>query len=256
MRRIRLVVEYDGSDFSGWQRQANAPSVQATIEAAVERMTGVMSHVQGAGRTDAGVHAHGQVASFATDNTRIAAVQFQRGLNALLPRSIAIAAADEVPLGFDPRRHALGKLYRYRIWNAQARTPLLGRTSWYVQRPLDHVAMHNAAQFLVGDHDFNAFRASDCERKTTVRRVTRLDVTRDRAMVTLEIEATAFLKNMVRIITGSLYEVGRGAPCVTGPAWISEVLASRDRTQAGLTAPPEGLTLVRVDYALPLPPRA
>ena len=255
MRRIRLVVEYEGTEFCGWQRQANGPSVQAAIEEAVARMTGEKLVVHGAGRTDAGVHALGQVAAFSTESTRISVTRFQRGLNALLPRAIAIAAADEVPLDFDPRRHAQGKLYRYRIWNAEARSPHHARTSWHVRRPLDDRAMHEGAQHLLGEHDFAAFRAADCERINTVRRVSRLDVTRDGAMVTVEIEATAFLKNMVRIITGSLYEVGRRSPDVSGPSWIGEVLSGLDRTRAGRTAPPEGLTLVRVDYALPLPVR-
>lgn len=251
-RRIRLVVEYEGTDFAGWQRQPNAPTVQAALEEAVRRMTGEAVTVSGAGRTDAGVHALGQVASFQTGNARITADRFLRGLNALLPPSIGVMAADEVPLDFDPRRHARGKLYRYRIWNAVARSPHERRTSWHVRAPLDAARMAEAAPALVGEHDFAAFRAADCERETTVRRVTRLEVRRDGPLIVVEIEATAFLKNMVRVIVGSLYEVGRGAEPVE---WLARVRDGLDRTQAGPTAPPEGLFLVRVDYELPLPAR-
>jgi tRNA pseudouridine38-40 synthase len=254
-RRIRLVVEYDGTDFGGWQRQRNAPSVQAEIEEAVFRMTGERTRVGGAGRTDAGVHALGQVASFTTTNMRIPIVGFRRGLNAYLPPTISVVAADEVPESFDPRRHAHGKLYRYRIWNADSRSPIERRTSWHMKTKLDHEAMARAAVHLIGDLDFAAFRAADCERQTTVRRLTRLAVDRPGGgpLITVEVEGNAFLKNMVRILVGTLYEVGRGAQ---PPEWIQRVLDGRDRTQAGQTAPPEGLFLVRVDYDLALPPRA
>jgi tRNA pseudouridine38-40 synthase len=244
VRRIRLVVEYDGTDFAGWQRQRNGPSVQAALEDALGRMTGEAVVVTGAGRTDAGVHAMGQVAAFTTERA-IPVVGFQRGLNALLPPSVSVVAAEEVPLAFDPRRHARGKLYRYRIWNAESRSPLEARTSWHVRAPLDEGAMREGARALVGEHDFVAFRAADCERRSTVRRIDRLDVDRAGPLITVEIEATAFLKHMVRTIVGSLYDVGRGAH---PPGWIGEVLEARDRRRAGPTAPPQGLMLVRVFY--------
>jgi tRNA pseudouridine38-40 synthase len=244
VRRIRIVVEYEGTDFVGWQRQANGPSVQAALEEALARMTGERRVVHGAGRTDAGVHALGQVAAFDLERD-LPVARLLRGLNALLPPSVAVVRAEEAPPDFDPRRHALGKLYRYRIWNAEARSPLERRTSWHVRRPLDDAAMARAAACLVGEHDFSAFRAADCERKNPVRRIDRLAVVRAGALVTVEVEATAFLKNMVRILVGSLYEVGRGA---APAAWIAEVLASRDRTRAGPTAPPQGLLLVEVRY--------
>jgi tRNA pseudouridine38-40 synthase len=251
-RRIRLVVEYDGTDFAGWQRQTNGPSVQAALEDALARMTGEPTAVRGAGRTDAGVHAWGQVAAFSTEKA-IPLVGFARGLNTLLPPSIAVVAADEVPLDFDPRRHARGKLYRYRIWNAEARSPLEARTSWHLGRPvLDEAAMQAAARPLVGQHDFRAFRAADCDRKNTVRRVTRLEVRRDGPLVVVEAEADAVLKNMVRIVVGTLAEAGRGR---LGEADVASILAGGDRRRAGPTAPPEGLALVHVHYELPLPPR-
>jgi tRNA pseudouridine38-40 synthase len=244
-RRLRLLIEYDGTDFHGWQRQENAPSVQATIEDALAAMTGRPTIVRGAGRTDAGVHALGQVAHFDTDAHNIPLHGFRRGLNSVLPRTIAIRDVAEVPPDFDARFSARGKLYRYQIWNEETRSPRIDRFVWHDRRPLDVARMNEGARLLVGRHDFAAFRAADCERRTTVRNVTRLEITREGSLVTLEIEADAFLKNMVRIITGTLVEIGRGRRALDT---IPALLASGDRTQAGITAPPQGLTLVRVDY--------
>jgi tRNA pseudouridine38-40 synthase len=242
MRRIRLTLEYDGSDFSGWQRQPNGPSVQAALEAALEQMIGAPTPVRGAGRTDAGVHALGQAAHFDTD-TRIPLVGFRRGLNRLLPRAIAVTGAVEVPPDFDARRSARGKLYRYSIWNAEARSARLSRFTWHLSLPLDVGAMRAAAAPLIGRHDFAGFRAANCERKTTVRTLRRLDVTRAGHLVEIDVEADAFLKNMVRILAGTLAEIGMGKRLDT-----RQLLESRDRTLAGQTAPARGLTLVRVHY--------
>jgi tRNA pseudouridine38-40 synthase len=244
MRRLRMQVEYDGTDLAGWQRQANAPTVQQHLEEVLAQMTGVVTGVRGAGRTDAGVHALGQVAHFDTEAT-IPLEGFRRGLNALLPRAIAVVSLDEAAPDFDARFSAHGKLYRYQIWNADSRAPLRDRYVWHVSRALDTDRMQAAARPLVGRHDFNAFRAADCERKTTVRTLSRVDVRRDGDLVGIEVEGDAFLKNMVRIITGTLVAAGFGK---LGPDEIERLLASRDRTQAGVTAPSHGLTLVRVDY--------
>jgi len=247
-RRIRLVVEYDGTDFAGWQRQPQQRTVQAALEDALFRLTGERLVVHGAGRTDAGVHALGQVAAITTASP-LPAETLRRALCALLPAGLSVVDADEVDADFDPRRHARGKLYRYRIWNRASRSPHEARYAWHRSRPLDDAAMAEAAALLVGEHDFAAFRAADCERRTTVRRVFSLAVRRHGALLTLEIEATAFLKNMVRIIVGTLDEVGRGR---RPPASLGVILRGRDRTAAGPTAPPHGLFLVEVHYDRPV----
>jgi tRNA pseudouridine38-40 synthase len=244
-RRLRLLVEYVGTGFSGWQRQENAVSVQGTIERALATLEGRPVTIRGAGRTDAGVHAEGQVAHFDT-TSRIPLHGYRRGLNTHLPRSIAIAEVAEVPPDFDARFSATGKLYRYQLWTADSRSARLDPFVWHERRAVDAERMHQAAQRLVGRHDFAAFRAADCERRTTVRTVTRLSVERHGALVTVEIEADAFLKNMVRIIVGTLAEIGRGTREENS---LEELLQAGDRTQAGVTAPAQGLTLVRVDYA-------
>ncbi len=244
LRRIRLVLEYDGTDFAGWQRQENASTIQAAIEEAMRRITGEQLVVHGAGRTDAGVHALGQVAALST-RSRLEVERLRRALCALLPPAIAVVAADEVEPGFDPRRHARGKHYRYRIWNHPAPSPIEARHSWHRAQRLDERAMAEAAAVLCGEHDFAAFRAADCERRTTVRRVSRLEVRREGRLLLVDVEATAFLKNMVRIIVGTLHEVGRGKLDAEG---VARILEGRDRTRAGPTAPARGLFLMAVNY--------
>jgi tRNA pseudouridine38-40 synthase len=245
-RNLRLTLEYDGTDFAGWQRQAPpSRTVQEVLETAVEKMTGAATHVGGAGRTDAGVHAAAQVANFRTESA-IPSMGFLRGLNALLPHDVSVIALDEVDDSFDARRSARGKHYCYRVWNQEPRSPLRGRTSWHVYKRLDLPAMAAAARHLLGEHDFTAFRASDCDRKNPVRVIRRLDVAEaEPGLVAIHAQATAFLKHMVRTIAGTLIEVGLGS---REPASLAEILASRDRTRAGRTAPAQGLTLEQVFY--------
>jgi tRNA pseudouridine38-40 synthase len=243
--RYRMTVEYDGTDFAGWQRQDNAPTVQATIEDALATMTGAPTAIRGAGRTDAGVHALGQVAHFDSD-ANIPPHGYARGLNSILPRTIAIRDVQPAAPDFDARFSAHQKLYRYSIWTAESRSPLRDRYVWHLRRKLAVDEMQRAADALVGKHDFAAFRAADCERKTTVRTVARLAIARpENELVTVEVEADAFLKNMVRIIVGTLVEVGYGK---RGADDVQRILDGRDRRAAGVTAPAQGLVLVHVDY--------
>jgi tRNA pseudouridine38-40 synthase len=243
-RKLRLVVEYDGTDFSGWQRQLGQRTVQATLEDAIAKLLGEKVVVGGAGRTDAGVHAAGQVANVALVS-RIPALGLMRGLNTVLPRDVAVVDAADVPATFDARFNARGKVYRYRIWNHVTRSPLHDRNSWHCKRPLDLEAMRAAARVLCGEHDFRGFRASDCERFHTVRVIRRFDVAKQGALIELDVEATAFLKNMVRILAGTLADVGRGKRDI---AAVLRALETGDRTAGGVTAPAHGLTLLAVIY--------
>ncbi|HVZ71475.1 MAG TPA: tRNA pseudouridine(38-40) synthase TruA [Polyangia bacterium] len=240
----RIVVEYDGTDFSGWQRQPGMRTVQGVLEEALHEMTGETPFVRGAGRTDAGVHADGQVASFALA-ARIPPHGLLRGLNSILPADVALVEVAEVDDAFDARFSARGKVYRYTVWNHMVRSPRRERTAWHVRQALDMAAITDAAARLVGEHDFRAFRASDCERRTTRRILRRLDVDRQGALLTFDVEATAFLKNMVRILVGTLVDVGRGR---IDPPAVSRMLETGDRAAGGMTAPARGLTLLRVLY--------
>jgi tRNA pseudouridine38-40 synthase len=244
VRTIKLTLEYDGTDYVGWQVQPNGRSIQAELERALSKLLKEPVKVTGAGRTDSGVHARGQVASFTTARA-VPLRAFVAGVSALLPRDIAVVDAEEREPGFDARRSARGKIYRYRIVNRPVRAPLERRWCWEIFRPLDVDAMSRAAGALVGRHDFSAFRASDCEAATTVREVRRLEVGREGERLVIEIEATAFLKHMVRNIVGTLAEVGLGK---RQPGSVEQVLASRDRTLAGVTAPAHGLCLEKVFY--------
>jgi tRNA pseudouridine38-40 synthase len=246
-----LTVSYDGTDFVGWQRQNNGVAVQEVLETALERLFQHPVACRGAGRTDAGVHASGQVVTFRSERL-LPDKALVFGTNSYLPQSIAVMAARIVPDDFDARFSASGKLYRYHVWNGPVRSPLHDRTHWYVARPLDVAAMRAAAQHLVGRHDFRGFRAADCERKSTVRLIRRVEIVHpdpsgdpSQPTLAIEVEATAFLKNMVRIISGTLVQVGKGKMT---PGDVAALLVSGDRTKAGPTAPPHGLRLCRVDY--------
>jgi tRNA pseudouridine38-40 synthase len=246
---LKLTLEYDGAPFVGWQVQPNGPSVQGVLQEAIEKLCGSPVRVTGAGRTDAGVHARGQVASL--DPPReLPLAAWTAGLNAHLPPEVACVRAEDAPPGFDARRWARGKRYVYGILRSPSRSPLLRGRAWEIRRPLDVEAMRAAAHALLGRHDFSAFRAADCPARTTIREVRRLDieVTRlgpDAELVRLTIEATAFLKHMVRNIAGTLVEVGHGK---RAQGSVPELLAAGDRTHAGPTAPPHGLCLDEVFY--------
>lgn len=248
-RQIRLIVEYDGTSLCGWQRQRGQPTVQQHLEESLAEMFQHEIRLTGASRTDAGVHARGQVACFHTERT-IPVHGIRRGLNSMLPPMIAIVDAAEVPDDFHPRFSASGKHYRYTVWTRRERSPMLRDRSWHHPEPLDLQPMREAAAGLVGEHDFAAFRASGCSARTTVRRIESIDLARTGDVVTLDIRGNAFLRNMVRIVTGTLAEVGSGRRPL---AQVAEILAGKDRTKAGFTAPPQGLELVEVRYDRPRP---
>ncbi len=243
---LRLTLEYDGRDFAGWQLQAAGQrTLQGTLEDAVQRVTGQAVRIEAAGRTDAGVHAEGQVASLRLD-TPLEPAALARALNGVLPLDLAVVALEPAPDAFRARFDARSKLYRYRIWNGLRRSPLHARRSHWIRAPLDLEAMRCAAKSLVGCHDFAAFRTAGSDERSTVRTLSCLEIHGEpRGEVLLDVEADGFLRHMVRILAGTLIEVGRGRrPAAAMPA----LLASRDRAQTGPTAPALALTLVRVSY--------
>jgi tRNA pseudouridine38-40 synthase len=245
MPRIRLTIEYDGTRYVGWQVQPNGPSIQAEVEKALANLVQTQVSVVVAGRTDAGVHARGQVAAF-TAPRELPLVGWVRGLNGFLPKDIAVTGAAVVPDDFDPRRWAQGKRYIYRVSNRPTRSPLLGGTHWEVFAPLDVAAMRAGAPALIGRHDFSAFRAANCQAAHAVREVRKLEIAGEAGgTITFTVEGTAFVKNMVRNLVGTLVDVGKGKH----PAgWVAEVLASRDRTRGGQCAPAHGLVLDEVFF--------
>lgn len=245
MPRIRLTIEYDGTRYVGWQVQNNGPSIQDQLQKATSELLQSAIHVTAAGRTDSGVHALGQVVHFDAPRS-LPMKAYELGLNSLLPEDIGVVSAEEVSAEFDARRWAMGKHYNYRINNRRPRSPMKRWTQWHVFQPLDVEAMQSASKHLLGQHDFQSFRAADCQANTTVRKLTRVDVSGQPGQeIVVDVEGTAFLKHMVRNIVGSLVEVGKGKE---PPVWIAQVLASKDRSLAGVTAPPHGLTLMKVFY--------
>jgi len=241
-RNILLTVAYQGTAYSGWQIQPRDPTVQGKIQARLETMTGHALRLRAAGRTDAGVHAAGQVANFRTTSS-IPPRGFLRGLNAMLPRDIGIRRVEEVAQAFDARRHNTGKRYRYTLYNERPSSPVHAANSWHVRRPLDLQAMARAGAHLCGRHHFDAFRSARCDRDNTLRTLYRCSVSRVDSLVHIEVEGSAFLRNMVRIIAGTLVDVGRGR---MAPDRVAEILAGQDRRLAGPTAPPHGLCLQQV----------
>ncbi len=247
MTRVRLRIAYRGSAYHGWQRQRDAVTVEGTLKDALAKLLAINVddlRFQGASRTDAGVHALAQTAHFDHDTDRDEWT-FVRGLNALTPDDITILRAEEVSEDFDARRSARGKIYRYRIWNHRFGHPLLTQDAWHVSHTLDIEAMRDAANRLVGEHDFAGFRASDCQANTTVRHIHRVDIEQQGCELSIWVEGDAFLKYMVRIISGTLMQVGNG---LFEPSQIDLILAQKDRALAGVTAPPHGLTLMKLFY--------
>lgn len=244
---VKLVLEYDGAPFVGYQVQPNGPSVQGALEDAIERLCGTRLRVVGAGRTDAGVHARGQVVSLVAPRT-LPLKAWTAGLNALLPASVAVVRAELVPAGFDARRWARGKRYVYSLRLSPLRSPLWRARAWELRRPVDVAAVQRALPCFVGRHDFAALRASDCPARTSVRELWKVALDRDprdAQVWHLTVEGSAFLKHMVRTLVGTLVEVGTGKRT---PESMAALLAGRDRRQAGVTAPPHGLVFDEVFY--------
>ncbi len=244
MRNIKLILEYDGTNYAGWQVQPNGASIQEIVQKAIAEITGEPDvRLIGSGRTDAGVHAAGQVAHFKT-TSNIPAADLVRAINTKLPEDIAVLRAEDVPDDFHARYSARSKTYRYTILNAAVRRPLERHRAWLVRAPLDLAAMRRAAAALVGTHDFAAFQSKP-QGKSSVRTVTRLDIVADGSRIDIWISANGFLYNMVRAIAGTLIEVGLGK---IPPDAVAELLESRNRSAAGPTAPPQGLCLMEVQY--------
>ena len=243
--QLKLTVEYEGTHYQGWQVQPGVPTVQEVLERALATVLREAVRVRGAGRTDAGVHACGQVAAVHVSRVPADLGRLRRSLNALTPGDVAVHEISLVDDAFDPRRDARSRLYEYRILNAPVPSPFWRRHAWHIPEPLDARAMNEAARDLVGEHDFAAFRGADPEPvHSTVRRVLECRVDTGPVLV-YRIEATAFLKHMVRNIVGTLVEVGRGERTA---ASLRELIAGRDRRRAGPTAPAHGLTLVAIRY--------
>ena len=248
MPRIALGLEYDGTDFVGWQIQPTGRSVEGTLAAAVSFVAGAPVTVRGAGRTDAGVHALQQVAHFDTSVTRTPR-QWLLGINSNLPPDVAIRWVREVPASFNARRSAVSRRYRYTVLQQPARPALLRRRAWWLRQVLDCGAMTAAASAWLGEHDFSAFRGAGCQAKSPLRRLTSVAIARRTrgagTLVTFEFTANAFLQHMVRNLVGTLVAVGSGE---LAPPEATRILELRDRREAGVTAPPEGLALVEVRY--------
>jgi len=244
MRNIKLVVQYDGTDYAGYQKQPHALAIQEELERALAEVLQEPTRSIGASRTDAGVHALGQVVAVTTERP-IPPSRLMRALNNTLPRAIAVIEAAEVSPEFHPRYGALGKLYSYRLLNRPTPAPLEARYTWHVAVPLDTELMAQGARQLLGRHDFSAFEATGGSVVDKVRRLDRLDCLRRGDVVEVLAHADGFLYMMVRNIVGTLVEVGKRR---LAPEALGDILASRDRGNAGPTAPPQGLCLVRVDY--------
>jgi tRNA pseudouridine38-40 synthase len=250
LRCFRLTIAYDGTNYFGWQRQPHHPSVQAAVEQAVCAITGDShTHVKASSRTDTGVHALGQSAVFTSAGWPAPAERIPLAINTKLPNDIAVRDAIEVPLRFNPLRASTGKRYRYQVYSARRPDPIGARTQWWVPRRMQLQPMIEAARMLIGTHDFAALQTTGSPRSSTIREIRDLTITSvphmDGQLISIEVEANGFLYNMVRNIAGTLVQIGVGRK---PPLWMKEVMESRDRREAGQTAPACGLFLLEVKY--------
>nr|WP_294495366.1 tRNA pseudouridine(38-40) synthase TruA [uncultured Mediterraneibacter sp.] len=244
MKRIRLTVAYDGTAYCGWQIQPNGITIEEVINRALSRLTGEDIAVIGASRTDAGVHARGNVAVFDTMSA-IPPERFAYAVNTVLPEDIAVVKSGEVPGNWHPRYAESVKSYEYRILNQEMPDPLRRKDTWHVSFPLDIDKMRQAAAYLTGEHDFRSFCSIHTGVKSTVRTIFSLDLDREDAVIVIRIKGNGFLYNMVRIIAGTLVDVGRG---FYSPGEVRDILEAKERKRAGATAPPQGLILSSIEY--------
>ncbi len=244
MRNVKVVLEYDGTEFFGFQYQPGVPTIQGELERVLTRITKSPVTVHGSGRTDAGVHAVGQVINFRTEGS-IPIERVGAAMNALLPRSISVVSAEEVSDDFHARYSAVSRLYRYDILNRPVRSALLGRYCWHVRQPLDEKAMRRAMEPLLGIHDFAAFGSVERDGDCTVREIKSLCLERNGERLVILVRANAFLRSMVRAIVGTLTDVGLGRRDISD---VAEILDSKDRSRCGASAPSMGLFLVEVEY--------
>lgn len=244
MKRIKLTIAYDGTNYCGWQIQPNGITVEEVLNKTLQKLTGENILVIGASRTDSGVHAIGNVAVFDTETT-IPAERIAMALNQRLPEDIVITKSEEVPLDFHPRYCDSSKTYEYHIINTRIPVPTKRLTNYFVSYQLDLEKMRQAAAYLVGEHDFVSFCNVRTDVESTVRKVTALDILQNGEEITIRITGNGFLYNMVRIIVGTLIRVGRG---FYEPEKVKEILEAKDRKAAGVTAPAHGLVLVEIDY--------
>jgi len=243
-RTFKLIIEYDGTAYHGWQRQGSLPTVQAAIERVIAVMTQEPVTLIGSGRTDSGVHALGQVASFRS-RTRLACSALMQGMNALLPEDIVIHSCTEVPPSFHPRHDAISKTYRYNLYNGPVRKAVCRQYAWHIHRPLDIEAMQQGLAWVVGTHDFKAFESTGSPRVHTFRTIYRAEMTEENGFVRIEFTGNGFLRCMVRNLVGTLVEIGLHRYPASE---MYRMIASRDRKQAGVAAPAHGLFLVQVQY--------
>ncbi len=243
-RKLKIVIEYDGGRYSGWQLQPNGTTIQGLMQSCLTKITGEEKAVVASGRTDAGVHAEGQVAHFRTGST-MTTDELLKAFNSLLPKDIVVKSVEDVPDDFHAQMLAVRKIYRYTILNRDHPSALSAGRCLYIQKPLDLDAMIEAKAHFEGKRDFSAVRAANCEAKSPVRTLHRIDIERRGEFIDLIFEGDGFLKHMVRNIVGTLVLVGRGKMT---PERVGAIMASKDRKQAGPTAQPQGLCLVRVVY--------
>ena len=244
MKRVKLTIAYDGTNYCGWQIQPNGITIEEVLNKALKKLTGEDIAVIGASRTDSGVHAMGNVAVFDTETT-IPAEKIAMALNQRLPEDVVIRKSEEVPLDFHPRYCDCSKTYEYHIINTQIPVPTKRLTNYFVSYVLDLEKMRQAASYLIGEHDFVSFCNVRTDVENTVRTITALDVLQDGEEITIRITGNGFLYNMVRIIVGTLIRVGRG---FYEPEKVKEILEAKDRKAAGVTAPAHGLMLMQIQY--------